>query len=223
MPSEIRKRRFCSPACCGQSRKGKTTVPKAEMACLECGKTFKTHRAWVKSGRRKFCTRKCKDRANTRNKNRLGVPHTDEARQKMRDAATGKYLRENSSQWKGGTYLAKGYRHVMVEMLPEPQKSLARQMTKGRYILEHRAVAAEKLGRPLRRNEIVHHMNGVKDDNRPDNLEVVGRGQHTKEHREVEKELLRLRVENQRLQDENHVLKSRLAECRKGGSATLCS
>lgn len=39
---------------------------------------------------------------------------------------------------------------------------------------EHRRVAEEKIGRPLRRGEVVHHLNGVTDDNRPENLVVVG-------------------------------------------------
>lgn len=55
-------------------------------------------------------------------------------------------------------------------------------MGKGKRQLEHRLVMGKVLGRPLDRREEIHHINGNRRDNRPDNLRMVSPSEHQKMH-----------------------------------------
>jgi len=51
-----------------------------------------------------------------------------------------------------------------------------------KYDFEHRCVMEEHLGRPLREDEIIHHINRDRQDNRIENLQIVNRSEHVAYH-----------------------------------------
>lgn len=71
-----------------------------------------------------------------------------------------------------------GYRVVY---MPEYPKAMTSDNWLG-YVYEHIVVAEKSLGRALRTNEVVHHLDGARDNNKVNNLLVLERGQHAKLH-----------------------------------------
>lgn len=77
--------------------------------------------------------------------------------------------------WNIKKVISKGdYQYALV---PEHPKS-----TKNGYVLLHRIVMENHLGRVLNENEVVHHKDGNKKNNVVENLEVMDRIQHNKMH-----------------------------------------
>ncbi len=76
------------------------------------------------------------------------------------------------------TRMSNGYRLVFV---PEHPRAMRSKNWQG-FVYEHILVMEKKLGRRLRKNEVVHHKNERRADNYNKNLELKTRAAHTKEH-----------------------------------------
>jgi hypothetical protein len=152
------------------------------MKCLYCGKEFID----PKHTDRKYCSRHCFGKNNTGhtpwNKNTKGIMKSNSGcfKKGHKTHNAGKkfpqYNGAGNSNWKGGEKKDKeGY--VLVYCPDHPN-------ARGKYVRRNRLVMEASIGRYLRPKEVVHHINGIKNDDRPENLMLfANNGLHRAYHR----------------------------------------
>jgi len=113
--------------------------------------------------------------------------------------------------WKGGRRLNHdGYVLVSIPVDSEflSMSHRANKDSISYYVLEHRLVVAQWLGRCLEKDEIVHHKNGIRDDNMLDNLELLSSKHEHSPNKALEQRISNLENRIVQLEAENILLKS---------------
>jgi len=87
--------------------------------------------------------------------------------------------REGHPQWRGGRTISE-HGYVKLKQRGHPNAD------PNGYVYEHRLVAERKFGRSLVPGEVVHHVNGDKRDNRPENISLFPSvADHLRHHRDA--------------------------------------
>lgn len=174
-PSEVARsktgRFFCSPHC--RNQVGSKPKTGKHVPCEHCGKDM-----WVKpseEGRKRFCTRVCKDAAwmvGTETRTCEGCGEEFEFNLKMEKWNAGRFCtRDCMHEWRResaiGTRKTNKQGYVLVYQPDHPNA----QPSTG-WVYEHRLVMSEHLGRALLPEETPHHKFGDRSDNSIGNLEL---------------------------------------------------
>lgn len=98
-----------------------------------------------------------------------------------------------SGRWNGGRHRNPYTGYIDIQRPDHPCSD-----PKGR-VYEHRYVMEQFIGRYLEKNEEVHHINGIRDDNRIENLSLETQKTHKAPHKRAALEIRRLKKELQDL------------------------
>lgn len=121
--------------------------------CNFCNKSFNVIKSHV--NKRKYCSQYC-------------------FKQTQKGGNKGSFKKGIENKRFKGRLEHKGY--IMIHSPDHPFKD------SHNYVKEHRLVMEKNLGRYLKSDEHIHHMNHIRNDNRIENLMIVTRSEHKKLH-----------------------------------------
>lgn len=181
-PSTVKD--YCSQKCSNTANwENKEKGKRVTLVCETCKDKFEllesVKRAREKKGEKiKYCSEKCMGLAMRTGEIKKCLNCESEfytTRTKYCSAKCGaEYRKKTGAHKRKGYWYENGYKVLYTE--------------DGKGIKEHIKIVQDLLGRKLREDEHVHHINGIKDDNRVENLHLMSKGDHSRLHRKKEKE-----------------------------------
>lgn len=198
---------FCGSECRNAAGSKPRTLP--DLTCDVCGTVYRPGRAKTIAASR-YCSLACKNTASTKPRIDVACLWCDEPLQTYVDSSGEPLRRYCSRACAAATRVTRGVGRQVNgrEVLMHVSGYLMCWVPGRGRVMEHRYVVEQAIGRELRSDEQVHHMNYIKTDNRLENLALLSPSAHAQETRretnsraqakaarirELETELLRLR------------------------------
>ncbi len=125
---------------------------------------------------------------------------SSETKEKIRQISLGRKMptdriKGKTSRWRGGKINRLGYNLLRI---PGHHRAM-----KTGYVFEHIVIWEQIYGKRVPKGYLIHHLNGIKDDNRPDNLIAIKRGEHSQLAEPYKKRIRELEIEITRLKQLN--------------------
>lgn len=149
------------------AKKGKPLKPPRMTTCKHCQMEFQ-----LTNGRKtaNYCSYKCA--AQHRIQNPQFMEHLKKMAPNMKGKTREPQYGASNPAWKGGvTYFKRHGSYINVKYVHCPQEYIAMARKDG-YVMEHRLVMAQHLGRCLYRREAVHHIDHDPRNNHISNLQL---------------------------------------------------